>query len=757
MSTPGSSRLDSGDPFGIVDGYSPPESYQRTEEEARLSSRLETLWMHAQAGRSAYTRDWFINKAYLSGDQLLYRDVNTQDIVRVFDTGGDDRLWSVNNVIQPAARYLHGKLCRQRTGRTVTPGTMTQDAIAGARVAENFIKYFDRKWLIGALMSRAYKSVVYAGNAVIQLTWDPNGGKCLAYCETCHYVDDESKVGEPCPMCSMAAEQTQQLHAQADQAETEMYGVPYGAAPEPQPVSSLVKAYEGSEKPIVHDVEKVFVDPSATVPEECNYIIVQHTMSVQDLRQMFPEKGKYVRPGIDPRMMDPGSRGYDPMGRTLDQANYEDMVTVLEHHEKPSAQHPTGRVLFVANGIVLADKPGMYDLFKRLPFFFQVWWTIPGRFWAQSFIDHCRPRQKELNELETQMREYTALIAKNKVLAQIGCGLSADELTATTGQILFYNPGSNAPTYMDTPPMPPFLLERRQQYIDSINQHAAVTAAETGQGPGDPTGRALAILQAEGDQQIQGMQETNNAEMTMFYKCLLLLCKRMYSPDRQFAVAGEFGPEVYTFNDMHFDLDCQVELELEDGFANNPQVRQQQVGNYISMGFFMDPMTGRLDEARAAKAARLKIPVNGIESKSADYANAQALLKKIEQGDFQAQPQLWDDAEIFREATLNWLKTKSARWGEPYVNVVMQLYMGLEQKIMQAAMAAAGAGAPQPGGEASAAGSQQSAPGGSPNNLGVGAEQTRDHNKSVASEAASNVQGADASAEAQAKSAANES
>lgn len=729
-----SAQFDSGDPFGIVDGFTPAEDYVAPEAESRLLGRMRDLFQRAASMRTVYSRDWAYNKALLSSDQLLYRDVNTHEIVRVVDPGSSKRLYSVNNVIQPTARYLHGKLCRRRQTRTVTPSAGTQSAVNGARAAEAFIKCFDRKWQIGSLMARAYKSVVYSGNAVIQLAWDPLGGKCLAYCATCKYVAEEDLIGAPCPNCNQGAE------------------VPMEGSP------TLEKAYEGCERPIVHDVEKVYVDPGATTPDELSYVIIQHNMTIPEIRKAFPEKGRYVEPGPVQAAPDVASQIYDTRGRTINALDLQDRAIVWEYHEKPSAQWPKGRIIFATDGVLLSDSEGLHHLFGRLPFFFQFWWQIPGRFWAQSFIDHARGRQKELNEIETQMREHTALISRTKVMAKIGSGLSADEWTASTGQVIFTNPSMADPYYIQPPSLPGFVENRAELLKQSITQHAAVTAAEMGSDSGDPTGRALAIMQAEGDQQIQGMMEVNNAEITSLYKCMLKMVKHYYSPDRKFVVAGEFGPEVYSFEDIHFDDDCDIELELEDGFSNNAQVRQQQVANLIGMGFFMNPQTGRLDEARAAKAAKLKIPVQNLEMRSADYANAQANLRMIELGNVDgAMPTLSDDPQIYSETYLEWLKTKGRRMHPMYVQQVTQLYMYYQAVIMQSMMGAAPPPPPDmhggaPGHGPSQPGQNQSAPGGTPNNpTGMGAEQTRDHNKSVAAEAGSRMAVADRNADAQAK------
>ena len=161
---------------------------------------------------------------------------------------------------------------------------------------------------------------------------------------------------------------------------------------------------------------------------------------------------------------------------------------LYEYHEKPSEEFPSGRILYICNDIVLDDQPGYYDEFGRLPFFWNFWWKVPGRFWAMSPCDDARGRQKELNELETQFREYQELIARTKVKVPLGSGISADEISGKTAQVLAYNPTTRGPEYMAPPEMPQTFLHRRQLLIEDIQKHFALSAAETNTAGNDPSG-----------------------------------------------------------------------------------------------------------------------------------------------------------------------------------------------------------------------------------------------------------------------------
>jgi hypothetical protein len=581
----------SADPLGIIDGYSAPETYTPSERERRIVSRFYDLFERAKANKYFYASTWDFNRNYLEGNQILYRDKITHDIVRL-KTEKAQRLYSVNNQIQPVARSLHGKLVRSRPPFTVSPGTGEQDEIHGARVGDAYIRYFDYKQRIGLLYAKMMTNLLHTGNACIQLCWDPDGGRTLAFCEQCGYSGDEDLVGGECPDCLQLQQQAQQMNDEADMMAAEMGELPMpGGEVVSGPVPTLVAVKEGEEKAVVRDVENIYIDTYAVDPKDLNYVIVATVEPVVEVRRRFPHKASFVRASADILLNDTHSRTYNLDTNSWEQFDVEDHVMLYEYHEKPSMLHPEGRILWFANDMLLDEKPGYYKKFGRLPFFFQFWWKITGRFWAQSFIDQAASRQKELNELETSVREYQELIARAKVKTPLGSAVSSDELTARTGQVLQYNAArGSGPEYMVPPEMPQSVFARKSELISEIGQHAAVTTAERGLGS-DSSGRQLAILQAEGDQQLAGPQEYNWAELCDFYKCMLVLVMQMHHPERKFMIAGDYTPEVYSISDLNLKDGWDVQVEQSDGLSSNPALRLVQVADFVNMGLYTNPKT----------------------------------------------------------------------------------------------------------------------------------------------------------------------
>ena len=744
----------------------PAESYSPDEDEKQLASDIKDLFQTVKAARSGVAAQWEYNRLMLKGDQLLYKNDLSQDYVRVSGEEIRQNLYSVNNKLQPTARSLHGKLCRSQPMFTAIPSSVDQTEMYGANVADAIIKYFDSQHKMELIWSVMKFQDLYAGNSVIQLAWDPMDGRKLATCEQCNYItEDADMVGAECPDCLQQVQEAQQMMGEAAAVEATLGETPpevqmpveQAMAPPPVEIPVLVEVREGCEKPIAHKIEDIYPDHLCTDIRDARFMFVRHIIPLSTARSTFPEKGRFIGPDAAAKYDDYATYNLDT--RIWSQTNNSDCVEVLEYHEIGSDEFPAGRIIFVANGIVLEEKEGYYDKCGRLLFFANHWWKYPTSLWAQSFIDSAVTRQKELNELETAIREYQELACRPKYMYAIG-SVTPDELTSRSTQSVGFNRNFGKPEFMMPPSLPPSLYERKESLIQDIKEHAAVTAAETGAGSSETAGRALAILEAESDQQIEGMLKYNRAEMAEFYRCMLIIVKAMYRPDRKFTILGDMGPELYSFEDLKLKEGWSLVLEPDDGLSGNRSVRLSEVGNLISLGFFRDAATGLLDEHKAAKAGNLKIRGSSPDIKAPDEVNAYAAIKRIESGDFSIQPEVSDDPNAYSRTYLYWLKTKGKLpTTDPEVkSFIEQLYMYYVQQSMEALMAQGGIpGAPGAEGETGCTAVQsQSAAGGSPNSGGMGVQQGKAAEKTVASQAGRAIGAADAQGERAARSAAHE-
>jgi hypothetical protein len=721
------------DPIGILGGYTQPEKRPYNSEEQDLVGQLRTMFDAAYTARLPYERQWELYRLYLKGEQLLYRDKDTGELVRLIDYD-NKRLFSLNNQLRPAWRSLVGKLTRSIPSFSVLPSTSSQIQIHAARVAETFLRFWRRKEKFNAKYVRSMQNLAWAGISVLQLYWDPNAGRQLNQCQQCGYMDDlPDGEGKPCPNCSQQIMMAQQQAAAL------------GAPQPPTQPPTLQQFNDGDVRCRTHDPRDVWPEPGVPDPDDMRYIFVRRAIPVSEARRMFPEHAAHLSAEAGLYADRTARVSYSIASGTWGADYLTDHLYLYEYYEKPTALYPKGRVVYMANDRILADIQSPYHCLKRLPFYWQFWDYNPGEFNTDSWIVNGWHRQKELNEVETQVREHTELTSRTKVLNPVGNQLPSDEVTATTAQVLTYNPSAGPPSYLTPPMMSPAVYERRNSLVGDVQLQASVTESEMGMSPSDPNGRALAIMEAESDQQIGPMMIINYSEMGELHRGVLLMVQERYAPDRKFAIAGDEKFEVYSLQDMNLEPGWDLDLEIEDGLSKNQAVRIQQGIDLANLGLFTDKNTGAFDSSRFAKMARMKVPGMAMDTASSEYSAAQAMLRKLEDRiQPMPQPGMEDDPAIFREVMLDWLRNtgRDLQFKDPQlVEIVRQYYMLYAQAAM-AQMLGRPPVLPESGGSKS--GSDQSAPGGSANNPGHVAS-------GVAQQAQGRVQEADRGAEAQAR------
>jgi len=280
---------------------------------------------------------------------------------------------------------------------------------------------------------------------------------------------------------------------------------------------------------------------------------------------------------------------------------------------------------------------------------------------------------------------------------------------------VYNDAASRGPEYMMPPPIPVALIERRRQLMDDIRMQGTITDQDMGSMGSDPNGRAMAIVEAESDRQLGPILTRNWRELADLHRCALIMARKMYHPERQLLVSGEYGHELASMQEINLSDGWDVEIELEDGLSKNQAMRFQQVMQWVQSGLLMQetPAGPVPDMEKAAKLARLKIPGIGPDITSSEYAAANNMMLQIERG----QPEMAysmigmeDDPKIFSEVLLNWLRKKGRQTKDPMQQeTARQLYMFYTQWTLAQEMGApmpqapgqpqqpGGAGGPMPG------------------------------------------------------------
>lgn len=724
------------DPWGILDGVASvddrPTSADLSEQEVDTVARVKKLFEAAQASQSQRVMNENLYLAAIMGDQYLAIDPVTGVVYRVLDNQQSQYV-SQNNQLIALHLALWGKLIKPDPKFTVTAGSASLDEQQGAKAAERFIEYFRTARNSKAVEEEALSCVSWSTKGgLIELSWDPQGGSDFYHCFTCGYSTDIDLEHEhvPCPSCDaqqQAFMQEQQMFQQTGGVDPNS-GQPMPPPQPPPPPGELECVNRGGPVLSALDPRNVWVQPGCERWDDVQWYIVREALPVQVVRKMFPQRALeiYPEPDVYPNHGAQWSVNYEE--NNFVNESLQDHVYLYRCVEKPTGLSKQGRITFTANNLLLGQADGYFRDFGRLPLFRFGWVPIPGTPFYRPPTADAWHRQREENRLETQMAEYTSLLARTKIIIPYGSRIAMDEVTAQSAQVLMPTLATaNMVKYLNPPPMPADLYNRRELLINDMRMMFAVTVQEQAAAPQDPNGRYAAIAEAESDQTTAPILRAHNRERADMMRCLLILVQRNGDPEEKFFGLGKNNQELYSFQDLGLTATrSNVGIVPSDGMASNDAIRQQQANTQLQLGLFGNPMDGSLDKAQYAEAAGLKLP--GLVPSMADteVQAANAAIKILEDGrPFQPKP--YDDAKIFESVLLEWLQS-NGRMQESrnpqWVQQVTDLYMYYTQQVFlqeQALLAQQGpAGAmPSEGGPPGAgmsnSGEDSSAPGGTPN------------------------------------------
>lgn len=684
------------DPVGILRGPAElPKSYP-TQDENLLVAAFMAKRDFAKEARRARETEWEYNNHYVKGEQLIVRDKNSGDSLRVVVEDDTKQKYVVDNVCQPIALAYVGKHTRVMPGVTITPAGPDQDDIQMAELYEAYVDYVFNEQKFKVKYKRCMDALPAYGNSIIQVAWDHMHGRSMAWCEQCQFVSESFEPGAECPYCSEQIndlEQQKQMLAQQGAA----MGIPPPAMEPPPPAPVLKAMTEGGVTYLQHNILDYHQDPGALEIDSAQWCFVERALPVSVVRSRFPEAAAKVI-AEDGLYNDKFVRYGGSWSSAKVETQYlKDYCKLYEYHEMPSAEFPEGQLLYIANSQVLYQGPNPYvKKFKRLPFFIFRGPRIPGEFYGLAWMSNATGRQRELNKLQTQMRTHRELTLNPQYIVEIGSGMAMDSVDTVSGKVIKKARGASDPRVLERPSLPAYVEVELQRMNDSIKQKAGVTDQELGSSAGAPSGRYAAILEAQSSETIAPIIIENAQEVVEIVRCTLILAECYESPLKRWQIPGHSRPKSYLWSVCKPGWD--VRLSEDDILSKNPAMRLQQQMELLQAGAYMDMETGLPDFKAFSKDTRLKLPAALADFKTSEYANAAAIPDRIARGE-NVMPQPWDDANIRAEVLLTWLRGDGASADPAIKALVAQLWL-LYAQAMRPTVSAMGAipmAAPQGG------------------------------------------------------------
>jgi hypothetical protein len=262
----------------------------------------------------------------------------------------------------------------------------------------------------------------------------------------------------------------------------------------------------------------------------------------------------------------------------------------ISYYEKPSKQHPYGRHVIQANGILLKDDVLPIDEIPLAKFDDVV---IGGKFNAEAIITHLRPLQDQLNRGKSMRAAWSNRMLTGKMIAPRAANIAAESFNDQSGEWLKYDhvSGMPEPKALDLPSIPQYAYQDEETLKNDINDTAGINEASRGQMPSASIPAiGMQLLVEQDDTRIGVETEQHEYAYADLGRMLLKFVGQYYVTERLLKITGnnsEYAVKKYKGDDIKENYDvCVVRGSTLPG---SKVLKRQEILNLYERGLFGNP------------------------------------------------------------------------------------------------------------------------------------------------------------------------
>lgn len=500
--------------------------------------------VRANANRITHEGIWMTNIAYVLGFDSVFYDTATRSF-RPINRGQSNILRNriqANKIISAAQNRL-ARLCKQPPRYEVRPESSSQEDRDAATLGLDLLNAVWDDQKINKKRLELMMWVQQCGHAFVKVCYDPTLGK---------------PIYDP-----ITGEET---------------GDKDGAVR-----VDIVSPFE------------VFCDPLAKTVEDAQWLIQAKVRKVDYFKKHYPGIGDAVKPE-DSWLL---SAQYEMRINSMTQAGptggnvlsvARNSAIELTYYEAPSSQWKNGRMIIVANGVVLENKELPVG---EIPFakFDDI--IVAGKFYSESCITHARPIQDQYNRNLRKTADWVNRLLAGKYIAAKGHNLIQEALNDQSGEVVEYTPvnGAGEPHAMQLPVIPGYVFQDRQALEKELFDVFGLSEVSRGQLPSAGIPAVGMQLLVEQDETRIGVEvESHEHAWAKVGALILKYISKSYKTKRQLkkkTKTGDYTFQEYIGDDLKENFD--VTVVRGSTIPNNKFLKRQEVMNAYQQGLLGDP------------------------------------------------------------------------------------------------------------------------------------------------------------------------
>lgn len=559
----------------------------QSRDELDLISHIKSKVEECRSSGSRITHEgiWMTNIAYILGFDSVFYDTSIRQF-KVVGRGSNylrrNRI-HVNKIL-PTVQNRLARLCKNPPRYDVRPLSSNIEDKDACTLGKQII---DTVWDIQKINRKRIELMMWVqqcGHAYMKVSWDDTLGKPLP---------DLAVSPLPAALGDQLSGTLPDLDSlMGTQAAVGENGVVDLDAALTTPTKV---EYEGDIRVDVCSPFEMFPDPLAKTLDECTWIVQAKVRKLDYFRTQYPERGSLVKEEsawllsaqYEARINNLNNQGPSTTGV---QNQLKNAAIELSYYERRSQDHPNGRRIICANGILLKDDELPAG---EIPFakFDDI--IIGGKFYSESIITHLRPIQDQYNRTISKRAEWVNRLLAGKYIAAKGHGLQQEVLNDQSGEVVEYSPVPNAapPTAMPIPNIPAYAYTEEERLQGMMYDISGINEVSRGQLPSASIPAVgMQLLVEQDDTRIGITTEAHEESYAYIGKLILLYAEEYYKTPRLLKISGRAGQyTVKEFTGADIKGNHDVIVIRGSTLPGSKVLKRQEILNLHQGGYFGNP------------------------------------------------------------------------------------------------------------------------------------------------------------------------
>lgn len=533
------------------------DARDQSEEDKSLVAFVKNKLEESRAAGSRVAQEGInlTNIAYLCGFDSVFFDSTTRSFKPV---PSPSRLLKQSRVhvnrILPTVQNRLARLTKSPPRYDVPPNSSDEEDKDGARLAVQVLEQLWQNLKINQKRIPLTMWIQQCGIGYLEVCWDPTLGKKRV-------VKKEQQPDQP------------------PQDGAELYEI----------------VAEGDIRVDVCSFFEIFPDPLAKTFDEMRHYIRAKIRPLDYFVSQYPERGHLVKEEecwLNSLIYEQRINSINTTtGAGAITSQLKNSAVEISYKEKPSAKHPYGRHIIVANGVKLKDDVLPIDELPLVKFDDII---VAGKFNAEAIITHLRPLQDQINRGKTMRAAWLNRTLTGKVLVPRGANLGRETFNDLSGEIVEYDKlpdGGGEPKPWDPPSIPQYAYQEEDTLKLDMDDTAGVNQASRGQMPSAQIPAiGMQLLVEQDDTRIGTETESHEHSYADLGRILLKYVDEYYVTDRLLKVVGK-NQEYLIRNFKGEDLKKNFDVRVVRGstLPGSKVLKRQEIINMWQQGLFGNP------------------------------------------------------------------------------------------------------------------------------------------------------------------------